>query len=131
MLFDVRGMSFGIIESMTDFRSRRQRLNILVTYKIARFLFFGFVGLVIVVFVLFIWYSRDLPTPAKLSASNLSQSTRILDRNGIVLYDIYTDQNRTYVSLKDIPKNLQEATIAIEDKNFYTNQGFSIIGYLR
>ncbi|MCL5970353.1 MAG: transglycosylase domain-containing protein, partial [Patescibacteria group bacterium] len=28
-------------------------------------------------------------------------------------------------------KTLQQATIAIEDKNFYTNQGFSISGYLR
>ena len=131
MLFDVRGMSFGIIESMTDFRSRRQRLNILVTYKIARFLFFGFVGLVIVVFVLFIWYSRDLPTPAKLSASNLSQSTRILDRNGIVLYDVFKTENRTYVELKEIPLYVRQATIAIENKDFYENQGFSLMGYLR
>jgi 1A family penicillin-binding protein len=80
---------------------------------------------------MFFVFSRDLPTPGKLSASNFSQSTRIFDRNGILLYDIYKDENRTYVALDQIPKTLQEATIAIEDKDFYKNQGFSITGYLR
>ncbi|HKC14792.1 MAG TPA: transglycosylase domain-containing protein, partial [Patescibacteria group bacterium] len=47
------------------------------------------------------------------------------------LYDIYGDQNRTYVELKDIPKAIQEATIATEDKDFYRNQGFSVTGFLR
>lgn len=54
-----------------------------------------------------------------------------MDRNGVVLYDVYREQNRTYVLLNLIPKDLQYATIAIEDKYFYTNDGFSIIGYLR
>jgi 1A family penicillin-binding protein len=81
--------------------------------------------------IMFFWFSRDLPTPGKLSASNFSQSTKIFDRNDILLYDIYKDENRTYVTLDQIPKVLQEATIAIEDKNFYKNGGFSITGYLR
>ncbi len=80
---------------------------------------------------MFFWYSRDLPTPGKLSASNFPQSTKIFDRNEILLYDIYRDENRTYVTLDQIPKILQQATIAIEDKDFYQNQGFSITGYLR
>ena len=44
---------------------------------------------------------------------------------------MYANQNRTLVSLHDIPKYLQDATIAIEDKNFYSNSGFSPISYLR
>ncbi len=80
---------------------------------------------------MFFWFSRDLPTPGKLTASNFPQSTKIFDRNGILLYDIYRDENRTYIALDQIPKLLQEATIAIEDKDFYQNQGFSITGYLR
>lgn len=48
-----------------------------------------------------------------------------------MLYDIYRKENRTYVDLKDISKFLQEGTIAIEDKNFYTESGYSLIGYLR
>ncbi len=119
---------------MVGYRSRRNRYsssNIFLISSVTRLVFFGLIGLIIITVILFLWFSRDLPTPGKLSSSNLSQSTRILDRNGIVLYDIYNQQNRTYAELKDIPKILQEATIAIEDKDFYTNQGFSVVGYLR
>lgn len=116
--------------------SRRQRnlgysSRIILYSKIAKFAFFGLIGFFILSLILFFWFSRDLPTPGKLSASNLPQSTKILDRNGILLYDIYKDSNRTYITLDQIPKTLQEATIAIEDKDFYQNQGYSIMGYLR
>ncbi|MDO8583016.1 MAG: PBP1A family penicillin-binding protein [bacterium] len=114
-------------------RSRRLRYssNIYIYSKIAKFLFFGLIGLFVLAFISFFWFSKDLPTPGKLSASNFPQSTKIFDRNGILLYDIYRDENRTYVTLDQIPKILQQATIAIEDKDFYQNQGFSITGYLR
>lgn len=117
-----------------DYRSRRRgnrQINVILLSRLARLAFFGVVGMVILAFILFAWYSRDLPTPGKLSASNLSSSTRILDRNGIVLYDIYETQNRTYVPINDISKDLQHATISIEDKDFYTNEGYSLMGYLR
>lgn len=116
-----------------SYRSRRLRYssNIFLLSRFLRVAFFGLIALIFIFFALFLWHSRDLPTPGKLSASNLSQSTRIYDRNGIVLYDIYTQQNRTYIDLKSIPKTLQEATIAIEDKDFHGNRGFSPVGYLR
>ncbi len=119
------------------YRSRRRRLssygsfNLFVVSNFTKYLFFGLIGGVIFVFILFLWYSRDLPTPGKLSENNLSQSTKIFDRNGVVLYDIYNQQNRTYVELSQMSKTMQQATIAIEDKDFYINRGFSITGYLR
>jgi len=115
-------------------RRRRTRLsspNIFVIGKLTKLIFFGLIGFIFLVIVMFFWYGRDLPTPGKLAASNLSESTKILDRNGLVLYDIYNQQNRTYVSLSGIPKYLQEATIATEDKDFYGNKGFSVWGYGR
>ncbi|MDP2638288.1 MAG: PBP1A family penicillin-binding protein [Candidatus Levybacteria bacterium] len=117
-------------------RSRRRRnlrysSNIFLFSKIAKIAFFGLIGFFIFGLILFFWFSRDLPTPGKLSASNFPQSTKIFDRNEILLYDIYRDENRTYITLDQVPKYLQEATIAIEDKDFYQNQGFSISGYLR
>lgn len=120
---------------MALFGRSRRRLryssNIFLYSKIAKYAFFGLIGFFIFGFIAFFLFSRDLPTPGKLSASNFPQSTKIFDRNGILLYDIYKDENRTYVTLDQIPKILQEATIAIEDKDFYKNQGFSITGYLR
>jgi len=41
------------------------------------------------------------------------------------------NQNRMYVNLADIPKYVREGTVSVEDRNFYSNQGFSITGYLR
>ncbi len=117
---------------MLGMRSRRRGSgNILLANRLLKLAFFGTIAVVVFGVLLFFWYGRDLPTPEKLSASNLSQSTKIFDRDEILLYDIYEDQNRTYVELKDIAKTLQLATIAIEDKDFYTNDGYSIWGYLR
>lgn len=99
--------------------------------KALRLVFFGLLALVIVTPVLFLWYSRDLPTPGKLVDSKYKDASGIYDRNGILLYSVYTDVNRTYVNLDNISPLLQKATIAIEDKDFYTNSGFSPVAYLR
>lgn len=132
-----------------EFRSRRRRQNLLgqiwlfffpatggssrimLYSRIARLTLFALLIGIGIFVILFIWYGRDLPAPGKLINSSLAESTRIYDRKGVLLYSVYKDQNRAYVSLKDIPKNVQQATIAIEDRNFYTNSGFSITGYIR
>lgn len=54
-----------------------------------------------------------------------------MDRNGNLLFEIYANQNRTVVGLEEIPKNLVNATVAIEDKDFYRHTGFDIRGILR
>ncbi|HUD09558.1 MAG TPA: transglycosylase domain-containing protein [Patescibacteria group bacterium] len=99
--------------------------------RLAKYAFFGLIGLIILMFVLFLWYGRDLPTPGKLIAAQTNQSSGIYDRNGALLYSVYQNQNRLYVNLADIPKYVKEGTISVEDRNFYTNSGFSITGYLR
>ncbi len=124
---------------MTDYSrrgSRRKRgigssSKVFLYSKLSKYAFYGLIAFIILMVVLFLWYGRSLPTPGKLIDPPLGQSTRIYDRKGILLYSVYQNQNRTYVKLKDIPINLRNATIAIEDKNFYKNQGFSITGYLR
>lgn len=99
--------------------------------KITKYTLFGLIGFILLMTVLFIWYGRSLPTPGKLVDAQQSDSTRIYDRNNVLLYSVYQDQNRIYVNLPNIPKYLQQGTIAIEDRNFYNNQGFSVTGYLR
>src|SRR5690606_32565374 len=78
-----------------------------------------------------LWVSRDLPTPGKLANGDTKDSTRIMDRNDKLLYSFYKDYNRIYVTLDKIPETLRDATISIEDKNFYSNKGFSITGMFR
>lgn len=99
--------------------------------KLLKYAFFGLVGFIILMIFLFIWYGRDLPAPGKLVEAQANQSSGIYDRNGQLLFSVYQNQNRIYVTLDKIPKFLRQATIAIEDKNFYENEGFSITGYIR
>lgn len=81
--------------------------------------------------LLFYVYLQELPDPHELSERQIPQTTKIFDRHGKLLYQIYANQNRTLVPLSQIPLTLQEATLAIEDKNFYHHPGFDIIGMIR
>jgi membrane peptidoglycan carboxypeptidase len=61
------------------------------------------------------------------------QTSRIYDRNGKLLYEFVDPLagRRTQVPLAQIPETLRDATIAIEDKDFYTNPGFDVRGMAR
>lgn len=74
---------------------------------------------------------HDLPSPKELTTRQIDVSTKIYDRNGILLYTIYKDKNRTPVKLSQIPENIRLATLAAEDAEFYTHNGFSIKGIIR
>jgi 1A family penicillin-binding protein len=105
-----------------------ERSKILVKY--AKLAFIGVIVLFLASFVVFPLFAFNLPSPDKVVRRE-GFSTKILDRKGKVLYDIFSDERRTPVSLGDVPEYLKQATIAIEDKNFYKHQGFDPIGMLR
>ena len=79
------------------------------------------------------WYFifKGLPSPHELVTRKVNATTSIFDRNGILLYQIYKDQNRTPVALLQIPQTVKNATLASEDVNFYNERGFSLKGILR
>lgn len=101
----------------------------LIFYGIIFIIVSAVVGFLCILAV-FAWYSRDLPQPGKLSETR-KNSTVFYDRNDEVIYEMYKDENRIPVGIEDIPKKLQQATIAIEDKNFYGHGGISQMGILR
>ncbi len=79
-----------------------------------------------------LWLSKDLPDPNKLSGREVAESTKIYDRTGeTILYEIHGDEKRTLISLSDIPQDARDATIAIEDKNFYHHKGISLWAIFR
>ncbi|KKQ14923.1 MAG: Penicillin-binding protein, partial [Candidatus Daviesbacteria bacterium GW2011_GWA1_36_8] len=90
-------------------------------------LFVGLVGLIILI----IFFFTQVPSPEDLQNRSVAQSTKIYDRNGELLYDIFQNQNRTPVKLSDVPEVVKKATIAIEDKDFYKHQGFDVFGIVR
>ncbi|OGK17313.1 hypothetical protein A2774_03880 [Candidatus Roizmanbacteria bacterium RIFCSPHIGHO2_01_FULL_39_12c] len=95
--------------------------------KIYSFLAYGSIlsGVIFIYFYIFF----QLPTPASLKDyKSIPLSTHILDRNGRLLFEIFKDQKRTAVKVKDLPEYVKQATIAVEDKDFYKHGGVSFFG---
>lgn len=74
---------------------------------------------------------KDLPEVSQVMARKQILTTKIEDRNGQILYSIYKDQNRSLIPLSQVPDTIRYATLAIEDKDFYSHHGFSITAILR
>ncbi|MDF2840985.1 MAG: peptidase, partial [Clostridia bacterium] len=56
----------------------------------------------------------------------LNQTTYIVDAKDNIIDKLHANENRTIVTLDKIPKQLQDAFIAIEDKRFYNHFGIDI-----
>ncbi len=84
-----------------------------------------------VVMASLVWLFWDIPLPNQIASINLPVSTKLYDRNGKLIYEIYADKRSTPIKLADIPDHVIKATLAIEDKDFYKHHGFSFIGILR
>ncbi|MCA9361584.1 penicillin-binding protein [Candidatus Kaiserbacteria bacterium] len=92
-----------------------------------------FVGFLVAVGGLFLWVSTlEIPDLSAFEQRRVLQSTKIYDRTGeILLYDLHEDVRRTIVPFEDISYYIKNATIAIEDDQFYNHGGISIRGILR
>lgn len=77
------------------------------------------------------WVFWGIPLPNKLLESQVPVSTKLFDRNGKLIYEIYADKRSTPVNIDELPSYVINATIAIEDKDFYKHMGFSITGITR
>jgi len=77
------------------------------------------------------YFTADLPTAHDLVTVPVSLTTRIYDRSGEHLLYTLEDERRELIGLDSVPKMMQDATIAIEDKSFWTNPGIDIGGIIR
>ena len=78
--------------------------------------------------------ARTLPPPSELSArASAFETVRIYDREGNLLYSQADPNtgNRLYIPLEQMSPDLIRATIATEDKRFYENPGFDVLGIAR
>ena len=100
--------------------------------KLFKVLSYSFLTFLLLCFAAYLQLTNDLPDPNRLIDRQVPESTKIYDRTGqTVLYEIHGDQKRTMISLKDVPDNLKNATIAVEDKDFYKHSGFSLWAIFR
>lgn len=83
--------------------------------------------------LLLLWASTlQLPDLASLETRRVEQSVKIYDRTGtVLLYDLNPNVQRTVVPLSAISPYVQQATIAMEDPNFYTNIGIEPLAIVR
>ncbi|WBQ05566.1 transglycosylase domain-containing protein [Kribbella sp. CA-293567] len=89
----------------------------------------GFLGVIGAVATFFIGYqTTDIPDPNKEFATNTTQVTY---SDGKQPLGTFFEQNRRSVPLAEIPKYVQDAVIAAEDRTFWTNPGISPSGMAR
>ena len=103
----------------------------LLRISIAGLFLMVILGLIGTSFLLFQYYriAATLPPVDDLrQKASQFETTRILDRNGNVLYEILdpTAGRRSYVSMDNISPYLVAAIVATEDKGFYSHPGFDV-----
>jgi 1A family penicillin-binding protein len=82
----------------------------------------------------YFYVARQLPSPEELLIrAKTFESTRIYDRNGVLLWEIMdpTGGRRTVVRLQGVPLIVRQATIATEDPTFYSNPGVNPLSIAR
>ncbi len=76
------------------------------------------------------WLGRDLPRPEQLTQVQTPVKTVVYDAKGRVLHEFFKE-NRSAVRLNQIPRNLINATLSTEDRNFYQHWGVDLWGVAR
>jgi 1A family penicillin-binding protein len=115
--------NFSIKEALKNFIIRHKRK---IFYSLCLLIAF----LALVPPATYLYYARDLKDKNSVINRGLTGLT-LQDRDGEEFYTFYQPKEITYIPFSDIPQTAQEAVIASEDKNFYTNNGFSITGIAR
>lgn len=90
--------------------------------------------LVLLVGGLFAYYRKDIDSirPGELAKNVRTTVTKYVDRNGKLLWEDKGDGDYTLaVKSEEISKYMKDATIAIEDRDFYNHHGVSPTGLLR
>ena len=82
---------------------------------------------------LILWFALlDLPDLESFDERIVRQSTKLYDRTGeVLLYDVHENVQRTVVPYGDISRNIKNATVAIEDAEFYEHRGVKLSSTLR
>ena len=79
------------------------------------------------------YYSSNLPSPATIHERHAFQSTKIYDRNGVLLHEVYDPNKgrRVALQLQEIPEHVRQVFLAAEDARFYENSGIDIPAIIR
>lgn len=92
----------------------------------------GFVAVFLVMVGLFAYFRKDLPNLRDISGMNIGGSVQYYDRTGeVLLWEDFDAVKRVPIEGDNIPEHIKNATIALEDKDFYEHGGFDVRGITR
>lgn len=118
----------------------------LLILKLLRFVLFtltyfgvtiGIIGLIVAYIKIYpIYLDYDATTSKMIKESNaktfeFEEPSFIYDNSGEVLIKLKGNQDSTYLQYKEIPKNVINAFVAVEDRSFWENPGIDIKGLVR
>ncbi|MCA9354092.1 MAG: penicillin-binding protein [Candidatus Kaiserbacteria bacterium] len=94
---------------------------------------FGFAALIIVAAGVLVWISTlEIPDLSAFEERRVLQSTKIYDRTGeVLLYDLHQDVRRTIIPFEEMSRHIKNATVAIEDDQFYNHIGIDFRAIIR
>ena len=104
--------------------ARKNKKEIFTISVALFFVFCGFIAL---------WISTfQMPDLESFDTRKITQSTKIYDRTGkVLLYDVHQETKRIVIPFENISKNIKNATVAIEDAEFYQHGGIKISSIMR
>lgn len=89
-------------------------------------------GIFLLIIGVFAYFRKDLPNLRDISGNNIGGSVRYYDRTGqTLLFEDYNALKRTPVQGKNVSQVMMDATVAVEDKNFFNHGGFDTRGIIR
>lgn len=104
-------------------KKKRLLLKILLIFLATVVLVTGIAGLTLLSYI--------VRTTPEIDPNNiydlLARTSVIVDDQGNKIQSIETEEYRTNISIEQIPENLVNAFIAIEDKTFYEHNGFNYV----
>jgi 1A family penicillin-binding protein len=106
----------------------------IMSFKSFKNLLFLIIGIgVIVTGVALVWVSTlQLPDFKLFTERKIESSTKIYDRTGqILLFDIHENFKRTVIPYEEMGTDIKNATVAIEDSEFYNHKGIRIKSIIR
>lgn len=109
----------------------RKRFKKIIASK--PFIFSALAGLfvfIILCAVFMRYIFSGLPPVYEMEEYTPSLTTKVFDRNNNLIHE-FSIEKRSMVPLEDIPVDLQNAVVAMEDRDFFTHPGFSVKGIIR
>lgn len=112
--------------------SNRVRKPKKILKKIILVFIFAFIFFILLGLITFAWFAKGLPSPEDIGKRQVIQSTKIYDRTGqVLLYEIFGEEKRTVIPIKEVSHYMKYATVATEDDSFYKHSGIDIKSILR